>query len=171
MKELNIRLTPIGVIRTSFTDEEVKKSWPKGVSGIIEIFPEFEDGLKGIDGFSHVLIVSWLHKVNDEQRKVLMVKHRRFTRYGIPLSALPLIGVFCTDSPHRPNPIGLSIVRIIKREGRFIHVDGLDLFDGTPVLDLRAITPEFLVKDITVPKWYMELKELIKKYVGDKICI
>jgi len=169
MRQLNIKLTPIGVIHTSFTDEEVKKSWPKGVSGIVEVFPEFENGLKGIDGFSHILIVSWLHKVSNEQRKVLMVKHRRFTRYGIPLDILPLIGVFCTDSPHRPNPIGLSIVRVIKREGRFIHVDGLDLFDGTPVLDLRAITPEFIIKEISVPKWYVELKDLIKKYVGKNL--
>ncbi|RLG86307.1 MAG: tRNA (N6-threonylcarbamoyladenosine(37)-N6)-methyltransferase TrmO, partial [Thermoprotei archaeon] len=120
-----MRLVPIGVVRVRYSDEEVKDSWIRGgVDGVIEVFPEFEAGLEGIDGFSHLILIAWLHKVNDEQRKVLKVRHRRLLRFGIPYEDLPEVGVFCTDSPHRPNPIALTIVKLVKREGRFLYVEG-----------------------------------------------
>ncbi|HDD26864.1 MAG TPA: tRNA (N6-threonylcarbamoyladenosine(37)-N6)-methyltransferase TrmO [Acidilobales archaeon] len=165
-----MRLIPIGVVKVRYSDEEVKDSWIRGgVDGVIEVFPEFEAGLEGIDGFSHLILIAWLHKVNDEQRKVLKVRHRRLLRFGIPYEDLPEVGVFCTDSPHRPNPIALTIVKLVKREGRFLYVEGLDLFDGTPILDIKAYTPDRAVHDLKVPEWYVRLGEKVKKYLGVEV--
>lgn len=163
-------IRPIGIVRVSYTDEEVRNSWFKGgVDGIIEIFPQFEEGLEGIEGFSHIILIAWLHKVGDKERKVLKVKHKRLLRFGIPLNELPEVGVFCTDSPHRPNPLALSIVKLVKRKGRFLYVEGLDLYDQTPVLDIKAYTPDRAIYDIKVPKWFKKLEKLIEKYVGKNV--
>ena len=100
-----INIIPIGIIRTSASEEEIRNSY-EGVEGIIEIFEEFSIGLDKIDGFSHLIIIFWMNKVNEENRKTLKVKHRRLLRFGFKENELPEVGVFCTDSPHRPNPIG-----------------------------------------------------------------
>lgn len=165
-------IKPIGVVRVGASDDEVKDSWLYGgVEGVVEIFPEFEEGLEGIEGFSHIILITWLHKVDPEFRKVLKVRHKRLARLGIELSKLPVVGVFTTDSPHRPNPIGISIVELIKREGRYLHVKGLDLFDGTPVLDIKAYTPDRAITNIKVPEWYLRIKELIRERLSGDITI
>ena len=102
---------PIGIVHLEYSDEEVKNAL-KGVEGIIEIYPEYEEGLEGIEDFSHIIAIFYLHKVTEEQRRVLKVKHRRLRRFGIDISKFPEVGVFCTDSPHRPNPIVFSDVLI-----------------------------------------------------------
>ena len=148
-------LKPIGVVRHGYSDDDIKRLGV--VDGIIEVFEEFKDGLKGIDGFSHLIVISLLNEVNEDQRRVLIVKPRRLVKYGISEGELPEVGVFATDSPHRPNPIGLSIVKLISRDGRFLKVSGLDLFNGTPVLDIKPYTPDRFVKDLKVPEWYSTL--------------
>jgi len=162
-----IEIKPVGIVKTNFSDEEVKNAWlTGGVKGVIEVFPEFKDALDGIDGFSHIILVAWLHKVKPSERTVLRVKHRRLTRLGVPLEALPEVGVFCTDSPHRPNPIGISIVKLERRSGRLLYVSGLDLFNGTPIIDIKAYTPDRSIKGLKVPRWYRELEELVRRYGG-----
>jgi len=161
---MDVTFKPIGVVHVNFSDEDVKRSW-YGVKGVVEIFPEYADGLLGIDGFSHIMLITYLHKTTSEQRKVLRVKPRRLRRFGINIEEFPEVGVFCTDSPHRPNPIGITIVKLLKREGRFLHVEGLDLFDGTPVLDIKAYTPSRIVCGLELPKWYLRLEEEVKKHV------
>ncbi len=163
--EMDILLKPIGVIYTSARDEEVKYSY-FGVDGYIEVFPEYEEGLEGIEEFSHIIVLAYLHKVTDEQRKVLKVKHRGLARFGIEIDDLPCVGVFCTDSPHRPNPIALSILELTKREGRRLYVKGLDLFNGTLVLDIKAYTPERCIKELRLPWWYKELSKRVEKRFG-----
>lgn len=159
-----IDIKPIGVIRTKHSDDEIRSSW-EGVDGIVEVFEEFREGLERIDGFSHIILIAWLHKVGNEARKTLKVKHGRLIRFGVPPEQLPLVGVFCTNSPHRPNPIGISIVKLVKRIDRYLYVSNLDLFNETPILDIRPYTPSRVITDIKVPKWYERLKELIEKYV------
>ncbi len=149
-------LKPIGVIHTEFDDEVIRSSL-EGVLGIIEVFPEYEGGLHGIDGFSHIIVVAYLHKVDDELRKVLKVRPKRLIRLGLKPDEVPEVGVFCTDSPHRPNPIAITIVKLLERKGRYLYVDGLDLFNGTPVIDLRAYTPDRAIHDIKLPDWYASL--------------
>ena len=167
---MSVDLRPIGVVHVNLSDEEVKNSWIRGgVEGIVEVFPKYERGLEGIDGFSHILLVTWLHK--HRSRDVLMVKPRIWLRFGIPVHELPTIGVFCSDSPDRPNPIGLTIVELVRREGRFLFVRGLDLYDGTPVLDIRVVTPDFTPKEVKVANWYLRFKEVIRKYLGKELPI
>jgi len=164
LANIGINVKPIGIVHVELSDDEVKNSWFKGgVKGVVEVYPEYEDGLYGIEGFSHVLLVTWLHKVTDDQRRTLLVKPRRLVQLGFKLDELPLMGVFVCDSPHRPNPIGLTIVRLIERRGRFLYVDGLDLYDKTPVLDIRALTPEYCPDKLSVPGWFKELKNRVKE--------
>jgi tRNA-Thr(GGU) m(6)t(6)A37 methyltransferase TsaA len=156
-----INIIPIGIIRTSASEEEIKNSY-EGVEGIIEIFEEFSIGLDKIDGFSHLIIIFWMDKVNEENRKTLKVKHRRLLRFGFKENELPEVGVFCTDSPHRPNPIGITIVELINREGRFLKVKGLDAFNGTPIIDIKPYTYDRIIENIRVPIWFKEILEKLK---------
>ncbi|QOR95044.1 tRNA (N6-threonylcarbamoyladenosine(37)-N6)-methyltransferase TrmO [Thermosphaera chiliense] len=162
MAEFRIEVKPIGVVHVEAGDEEVKKS-VNGVPGVVEIFPEYEQGLKGLEGFSHIILVTFLHKTSDRDRETLLVKPRRLVKYGFTLEELPLIGVFATDSPHRPNPIGVSIVELARVEGRFLHVKGLDVFNGTPVLDLKPYTPGRVVREVRLPEWYASLLEKARR--------
>ncbi len=163
---MDIVLKPIGVVHVDLSDEEVKKAW-SGVEGIVEVFPEYGEGLEGIEEFSHIILLTFLHKSVGEKRKVLRVRPRRLKRFGIRIDDIPLVGVFCTDSPHRPNPIGLSIVELIERNGRFLRVRGLDVFDGTPVLDIKAYTRDRCITGIREPWWVKVLEERIREKMGD----
>ena len=164
----NIILKPIGIVHVRVVDDKIKSSL-EGVEGVIEVYPEYAEGLEGIEEFSHIILISYLHKVKEEQRRVLKVKPRRFMRFGIKIEDLPEVGVFCTDSPHRPNPIGLTIVELIRREGRFLYVKGLDLFDGTPILDIKGYTPDRRIDKIKIPEWYKILEKRIREKFGKTI--
>lgn len=141
-------LRPIGYVNHGLPDEEVKKRG--GVDGVIEISPEYVEGLRGLGDFSHIIVVSYLHK---HRGAPLVVKPKRLERRGLEA---PDVGVFATDSPDRPNPIGISIVRLLKIEGARLHVSGLDLFDGTPVLDIKGFTPNRCPKEAAAPRWALE---------------
>ena len=101
------------------------------VRGTIEIDPAFADGLRDLDGFSHVYVLSHLHRAQHEGLVVMPF-----------LDDTPR-GVFATRSPRHPNPIGLSVVRLDRVTGTTLHVRGLDLLDGTPVIDLKPYVPAF----------------------------
>ncbi len=159
---------PIGVVRVNLDDEYVKQSH-EGVEGCLEIFEEYMEGLEGIDGFTHLIVIAYLHKVNSEQRKTLKVKHKRLLGLGIDLGDLPEVGVFCTDSPHRPNPIALTIVEVVKREKNILYVKNLDLFNGTPILDIKPYTLERVIIDIGFPEWYVNLRKKVEEKIGRKI--
>ena len=120
--------SPIGVIHAPFTDTT---AIPKGcgatheAEGSLEILKEFEPGLADVDGFSH-LYVLW---VFDRAKGSSLVAH--------PPSDDRPHGVFATRSPQRPNPIGLTVVQLLHRDGRVLHVRGVDMLEGTPVLDIK----------------------------------
>ena len=162
---MDININPIGYVKINLSDEEVKNSL-KGVKGRIEILREYQEGLEGIERFSHIIIVAYLHKVHGEQRKVLKVRPRKWVRFGIDISDIPEIGVFCTNSPHRPNPIAITIVRLLNREDNVLYVEGLDLFDGTPVIDIKPYTWSRHIDDIKLPEWYENLMRKIKENLG-----
>ncbi|MEM1902020.1 MAG: tRNA (N6-threonylcarbamoyladenosine(37)-N6)-methyltransferase TrmO [Candidatus Nezhaarchaeales archaeon] len=158
-----LQLKPIGVVRVNLSDEEVKASL-KGVEGILEGYEEYAEGLHGIEGFSHLMIITLLHKVSDAQRKTLKVKPKRLKLLGLNEEDIPEVGVFCTDSPHRPNPLALTIVELVEVNGRFLKVRGLDLFNGTPILDIKPYTPSRRVEILKLPEWYQRiLKKLREK--------
>jgi len=131
-------INPIGYVETGHSDEEVSESWPDGVRGRIIVYPEYAEGLLGLEGFSHIIALAWLHKVSSNCRKVLK------------------------DSPHRPNPIAITILRLEKIERNVLHVSGLDLYNGTPILDLRAYTPTYSITSYELPAWYEKLLRRLK---------
>lgn len=149
-------LKPIGFVLHEFDDEHVRRS-TSGVRGEIHVLDEYIEGLEGLEDFSHLMLIAWLHKVPEEGRKVLKVKPRRFVRLGVPEEEVPLVGVFACDSPYRPNPIAITIVRLLEISGSKLVVEGLDLYSGTPVLDIRPYAYGRVVKDFSVPNWYEQL--------------
>ncbi|BFI75611.1 tRNA (N6-threonylcarbamoyladenosine(37)-N6)-methyltransferase TrmO [Sulfurisphaera ohwakuensis] len=135
----------------------------KDGKGIIEIYKEYIQGLYKLEEFSHIIVISWLNKVSEEQRNTLIVRPRGLLKYGFRLEDLPEVGVFCTDSPHRPNPIAISIVKLIKRQENLLHVEDLDLFEETPILDIKAFTPARCPDDVKVPKWVEEFEKKLEE--------
>ncbi len=136
-----IYFAPIGYVRHSYPDDEVKKR--RFVDAAVEVLPEYEEGLRGLEEFSHIVILAYLHKFRS---RPLVVRPKR-------VEGASEVGVFATDSPDRPNPIAVSIVRLIRREGRTLYVDGVDLFDGTPVLDIKGLSPRRCPESPKAPWW------------------
>jgi tRNA-Thr(GGU) m(6)t(6)A37 methyltransferase TsaA len=123
-----ITLTAIGLMRTPFA---LTSEIPKGADarhdaeGTVEIDPAFEAGLEDIEGFSHLYVLWHFHRVDG------------FDLVAHPPSDDRPHGVFATRSPRRPSPIGLTVVQLLERDGRRLHVRGVDMLDGTPVLDIK----------------------------------
>jgi tRNA-Thr(GGU) m(6)t(6)A37 methyltransferase TsaA len=119
---------PIGFVRSPF---EETSGIPKGLGarheaeGVLEVLPEFEAGLTDIEGFSHLFVI-WVFD-----------RSRGFELLGTPPSDDRPHGVFATRSPKRPNPVGLTVVELLRRDGSRLHVRGVDMLDGTPILDIK----------------------------------
>lgn len=145
-------MRPIGIVHTMASHDEIREK-RKDVLSKIEIFPQFERALDGIEGFSHVLVLGYLNQLRPEQIGSLQVQPKRLLRYGLKLEELPLVGVFALDSPTRPNPIGLSLVPLVNRQRRTLTVSGLDYFDGTPVLDIKPYQSSYRTETYKVPYW------------------
>jgi len=141
---LNMELKPIGVLHSPYKDR--KECPPQGREEIceIEIFDQYAEGLKDIDGFSHLILLYWLHSAKGYS---LLVK--------TPWDSEPH-GVFATRSPNRPNPIGFSIVELIERDGNKLKVKGLDALEGTPLIDIKPYLPEIDAKANVRVGWVKE---------------
>jgi tRNA-Thr(GGU) m(6)t(6)A37 methyltransferase TsaA len=150
-------LSPIGFVKTEFAGEELRNHPIEELEADIEILEEYADGLEAIDGFSHLLIFFYMHKITSENRKRLKVKPRIVTKYGLSLEEVPLVGIFCLDSPNRPNPIGLSAVRLVWRKGKLLHVKGIDALNETPVLDIKPYSPARRIEKFELPEWYKNI--------------
>jgi tRNA-Thr(GGU) m(6)t(6)A37 methyltransferase TsaA len=133
-RPMKIEYHPIGVIHSPFSQLEgmpIQPSRARGVSGKVEVFPEFEQGLKDLDGFSHIILLYHFHKVAG------------YSLHVVPFLDTELRGLFATRAPKRPNPIGLSVVRLEGIQGNHLSILDLDILDGTPVLDIKPYVPEF----------------------------
>jgi len=148
----------IGEVRTRAVEADIQGE-KKEVEGELEIYPEFESALEGIDGYSHLFVLCYFDRLRKEQIGPLQVKPKRLVKRGFKLEDLPVLGVFALDSPTRPNPIGLTLVRFLGRQGRQLRVRGLDYFDGTPILDIKGYRPDYRVDEFDVPDWYKQLKD------------
>lgn len=129
-----IEFTPIGIIHTPFTTPEnmpVQPAGAAGVHGTVEIFEEYQAGLKDLDGFSHIILLYHFHRSHG------------FSLRLVPFMDTQSRGVFATRAPKRPNPIGLSIVALDRIEDGVLRVQNLDILDGTPLLDIKPYVPEF----------------------------
>ena len=130
-----LRLRPVGVVRSRFkepSDLPPPAFAPPGFfersTGAVEVFPEFAEALDDIEGFSHIIVIFHFHRASGPKLK------------AVPPGEPRPRGIFSTRSPHRPNPLGLSVLKLLKRDGRVLEVSGLDIIDGTPVLDIKPYT-------------------------------
>ena len=141
---------PIGVIRSEHIKPEktpIQPVYSEGCQGRAEVFPEFSAGLRDLEGFSHIYLIYHMHRADASR---LLVK---------PFLQDVERGVFATRAPCRPNPIGVSIVRLVRREGNILYLDDVDALDGTPLLDIKPYTARFDRIDGTRNGWQDEVDE------------
>ncbi len=125
---------PIGVIRSEHRAAEetpIQPTYARGCPGRAELRPEYAEGLKDLDGFSHVILLYHFHRAGEPRLTV------------VPFTDDAPRGVFSTRHPQRPNPIGLSVVRLVRIEGTVLHLLDVDILDGTPLLDIKPYVPRF----------------------------
>ena len=153
-----ISYTPIGFIRTPFQETEGMPIQPAGardVVGTIEIEPEYQAGLADLAGFSHIILLYSFHLSKGYS---LTVK---------PFMDDDLRGVFSTRAPRRPNSIGLSVVRLVRVTGCTLEIEGVDVVDGTPLLDLKPFVPAFDVPPVERIGWLEKNKSRVRQMRAD----
>ncbi len=129
-----IQFVPIGVIHTPFKELEgmpIQPTGARGVRGIVEVFVEYQRGLKDLEGFSHIILIYFFHQSK-----------------GFDLEVIPFLdteprGLFATRAPKRPNPIGISVVELERIQEGLVYVKNVDILDGTPLLDIKPYVPDF----------------------------
>jgi tRNA-Thr(GGU) m(6)t(6)A37 methyltransferase TsaA len=125
---------PIGIIHTPFTDTSgmpIQPSRGRGVRGEVEVFPDFVEGLVDLEGFSHIVLLFHLHRSRGYELRVT------------PFLDTVSRGLFATRAPRRPNPIGLSVVRLVAVDDGVLTIEDLDILDGSPLLDIKPYIPDF----------------------------
>ncbi len=142
-KKQSLELKPIGIIHSPYKNRGAPpyQGYKSEEISQIEVFQEFEEGLKDIEGFSHIIVIYWFHK---SQGYHLLVK----TPWDDDLH-----GLFATRSPHRPCPLGLTVVELVAREKNILKVKGLDAMDSTPLLDIKPYISEVAERSVAKSGW------------------
>jgi len=159
MKTEKFTFLPIGVIHSPFDEPvnmPIQSASAEGVSGSIELNEDFVDGLKDLDGFSHIMLFYVFHKSE-----------------GFKLQVKPFLedvvhGVFAVRAPKRPNPIGFSIVKLIKIEKNVLYIENVDVLNGTPLLDIKPYVPKFDCYEKAVGGWVSKHNEKISNKKSDE---
>lgn len=157
MKPTSVTFRPIGVIRSEHNSADatpIQPVYARDCLGRAEILPEFAEGLADIEGFSHVYLLYWLHRA--EAPRLRMKPFLQDVERGI----------FATRAPCRPNPIGLSLVRLLRREGNVLHLAGVDVLDGTPLLDLKPFAPRYDTVENSRGGWTEQIDEATARRRG-----
>ncbi len=139
-----ITYTPIGIIHSPFKEPKgtpIQPTCAEGVNGWVEVFPQYAEGLKDVEGFSHLILLYHFHLSK-----------------GVSLHARPFMddevhGIFAIRGPSRPNPIGISVVRLIGVEDNILHIQDVDIIDGTPLLDIKPYVPEVDARNVEKIGW------------------
>jgi len=155
---MKIEFQPIGVIHTPFKERAgmpIQPAGGSGVQGTVEVYPEFREGLNDLDGFSHIILLYCFHRSE-----------------GFNLRVVPFLdtrprGLFATRAPRRPNPIGISVVRLLGIEGAILRIENIDILDGTPLLDLKPYVPEFDTQRAIRTGWLEQAEENLSKKRSD----
>jgi tRNA-Thr(GGU) m(6)t(6)A37 methyltransferase TsaA len=153
-----IHYHPVGVVHSPFTKLEGMPLQPVAapeVRGTVEIHPQFAPGLKDLDGFSHLYLVAHLHRGAPGGLEV------------VPFLDDTVRGIFATRSPRHPNPIGISVVRLLAVDGSVLEIAGVDLVDGTPVLDIKPYVPKFDSVAAERTGWLGEAAERVHRVNAD----
>ena len=154
-----MEFAPIGTIHTPFSEHEgtpIQPGGGVGVAGTVELFEEYRDGLGDLSGFSHIILLFHFHRSQGYKLRV------------VPYMDNEERGVFATRAPRRPNPIGLSVVRLERIEaGRILHIRDVDMLDGTPLLDIKPYVPEFEPGAVVSTGWLAEVGRTVSKRRAD----
>ena len=141
---MDITLKPVGVIHSPFTEKTQTPIQPtrSQATGWVEVYPEYTDGLQDLEGQSHIFLLYAFHKSE-----------------GYALRVRPFLddqehGIFATRYPCRPNPLGLSVVRLVARRKNVLEIAGVDVLDGTPLLDIKPYVPDFDTPQDVRVGWY-----------------
>jgi tRNA-Thr(GGU) m(6)t(6)A37 methyltransferase TsaA len=159
MNTCDILYWTIGTIHSEHTIAEktpIQPVYAKGCKGYVKLCPEFTEGLRDLSGFSHIYLIYHFHKVREVH---LLVK---------PFLQDEEHGIFATRRPCRPNAIGLSVVKLLGIEGNILHLDDVDILDGTPLLDIKPYTAKFDLRNITKNGWQDEVDEQTAKKRGKR---
>ena len=139
-----IKYKPIGIIHSPFREPKgtpIQPAGAKDINGSVEIFPEYIEGLKDLERFSHIILI---YHFNLSKRALLKVR---------PYMDSEIHGVFATRSPSRPNSIGISVVRLIGIKENILQIKDVDIVDGTPLLDIKPYVPEFDIRNVKKIGW------------------
>ena len=139
-----IKYKPIGIIYSPFKEPKGTPIQPKsarGINGTVNVFPEYTEGLKDLENFSHVILIYNFHLSKKQSLKVKPFMENR------------VHGIFSTRAPSRPNTIGISVVKLVSIEGNILHVQDVDIVDGTPLLDIKPYVPEFDMSEVDRIGW------------------
>lgn len=149
-----IEFQPIGMIYTPFAGPKGMPIQPAGGAGVkatVEVFPEFRAGLEDLDGFSHIILLYHLHKSEGYKLRV------------VPFMDTVERGLFATRAPKRPNPIGLSVVQLDNIEDGILHIQNIDIVNGTPLLDIKPYVPEFDQHSTIRTGWLEIVRKTVSK--------
>jgi tRNA-Thr(GGU) m(6)t(6)A37 methyltransferase TsaA len=150
---MSIAYSPIGVIHSPFKRIEnmpIQPAAAVGVRGTVEVDAEFAGGLRDLDGFSHIILLYHFHRAGQAKLTVT------------PFLDTESRGLFATRAPSRPNPIGLSVVKLLRVEGSTLHVENVDILDGTPLLDIKPYVPRFDHWDAERTGWLASAGERVR---------
>lgn len=154
----SLTLHPIGTIHSPFSSIEgmpIQPTGAAGVRGTVDLFEPYAEGLVDLDGFSHIMLIYHFHRVTETK-----------------LTVTPFLddtphGVFATRAPKRPNPIGLSIVRLERIEGSTLYIEGIDVLDGTPLLDIKPYVPVFDARQDCRTGWLEQSGDQVRRHKSD----
>jgi len=153
-----IEFKPIGIIHTPFKSLKgmpIQPAGAIGVKGTVEIFEEYHEGLRDLDGFSHIILLYHLHR------------SIKFRLSVVPFMDVEPRGLFATRAPNRPNPIGLSVIQLEEIEGGLLHVQNVDILDGTPLLDIKPYVPEFDSSIKVRTGWLENVRKSVSNWKSD----
>ncbi|HDI78414.1 MAG TPA: tRNA (N6-threonylcarbamoyladenosine(37)-N6)-methyltransferase TrmO [Desulfobacteraceae bacterium] len=153
-----IELSPIGIIHSPFKEPKgtpIQTATAEDVEGKVEVFKEYMVGLKDLNGFSHIILLYHFHLTKGYS---LLVR---------PYMDDTLRGVFATRAPRRPNPIGMSVVRLTRIEENILYIKDVDIVDGTPLLDIKPYVPDFDIRDVRDIGWLKERMKNLPEHRDD----
>lgn len=158
VRPMEICFQPIGLIHTPFHDIKgmpIQPTGAQGIKGTLEVYDPYVEGLQDLEGFSHIILLYHLHKV---QSHALVVT---------PFLDTKEHGVFATRAPKRPNAIGLSVVRLNGIEGNTLQLENVDMLDQTPAIDIKPYLPEFDSFEAERLGWYEAVQGKVQKHRSD----
>ena len=153
-----ILYNPIGIIHSPLKEPygaPIQSITAHDVEGIAEVFAQYAEGLRDVEGFSHLILIYHFHLSNEPS--LIVMPHLDDETHG----------VFATRAPARPNPIGISVVRLVKVDGRRLHLKGVDILDGTPVLDIKPYVPQFDAVETEKIGWLKDRIHMVEETKDD----